>query len=97
MTISVILSGLTTTIYADDGMDEVLVQERAVSVDCWLDVGRVVKVVAPDGITFSGATGSLRRPSGFNLTELCDLAKLARDISGEREERAEMRREALAS
>lgn len=91
MTTSVTLTGLKTTIYTDEGMDEVLVQRGAVTGDCWLEGGHVVKVVAPDGITFAGPSGTLTRPYNFNVTDLCDLAQLARDIRADAAERAAVR------
>lgn len=84
---STTISGLHTTIYADEGFDEVLVQTGAVNVDCWISNGRVTRVVAPDGITFSGKAGTLSRPDNFDVTELCDLAKLAKQIEKECDER----------
>lgn len=83
------LKDLTTTIFADEGFDEVLKQVRPVTGDCWLVGGKVVKVVAPDGIVFAGPSGRLIRPDGFNVTDICDLAQLARDIAAEKAERDE--------
>lgn len=84
---STTISGLRTTIFADEGVDEILVQTGAVNVDCWISNGCVTRVVAPDGITFSGKAGTLSRADNFNVTELCDLAKLAKQIEDERDER----------
>lgn len=90
MTTTVTLTGLTTTIFADGGFDEVLHQVGAVTGDCWTVGGKVVKVVAPDGIEFAGPSGRLIRPDGFNVTDICDLTKLARDIAADKVEREEM-------
>lgn len=88
MIASTTITGLKTTIFADEGFDEVLVQTGAVNVDCWMQNGVVTKVVAPDGITFSGKAGTLTRPDNFDVTGLCDLVELATRIRAEREERA---------
>ena len=87
MTHSTTITGLRAVIYTDEGAEEVLMQTGAVSVDCWLVGGKVVRVVVPDGITFSGKTGTLTRPDNFDVTGLCDLDKLAKQIEDEREER----------
>ena len=91
---STTITGLRATIYTDEGAEEVLMQTGAVSVDCWLVGGKVVRVVTPDGITFSGKTGTLTRPDNFDVTELCDQAKrvaLAKQIEDERDERLDDR------
>jgi hypothetical protein len=90
MTTTVTLTGLTTTIFADEGFDEVLKQVGAVTGDCWMVGRKVVKVVAPDGIEFSGPSGRLIRPDGFNVTDICDLEQLARDIAASKAERDEL-------
>lgn len=90
MTTTITLTGLKTTIYAEEGMDEVLKQVLAVSADCWIEGGKVVKVVVPDGIVFAGPSGSLVRPDGYNVTYMCDLAAIAKQIADDQEERDEM-------
>lgn len=86
---STTISGLRTTIFADEGMDEVLVQTSAVNVDVWIKERRVTCVLAPDGITFSGQSGTLSRPDNYNVTGLCDLEALLRQVMLEKREREE--------
>ncbi len=80
MTQTATITSLKSTIFADGGMDEVLTQKSPILADCWMEGKRVVKVVAPDGIVFAGPSGELRRPDNFDITDLCDLAQLAREI-----------------
>lgn len=94
MIIGTTITGLKTTIYADDGFDEVLVQTAAVSADCEFIGGQLVRVTAPDGITFSGNGTTITRPDGFDITGLCDLAAVARQVEAKKVERAELRAEA---
>jgi len=89
MIIATTLIDLATTIFADEGMNEVLRQSGAVTADCWMEGGRVVKVTCPDGITFRGPSGTLTRPDNFNVTDLCDLPALARQIAADKVERDE--------
>lgn len=81
MTTSVTLRGLSTTIFTDDGLDEVLVQVGDARGDAWIEGGKVVKVVAADGIVFAGAGTSLIRPAGFKVTDMCDLRALTKQIA----------------
>lgn len=89
-TTTVTLTGLSTTIFADEGMNEKLIQVGAVTGECFIEGGKVVKVLASDGVVFAGKGTTLIRPDGYDVTDLCDLAKLAKQIDGDREEREEM-------
>lgn len=87
MTTTTTLTGLSTTIYAAEGFDEVLIQVGAVTGECFIVGGKVVKVLAADGVVFAGKGTTLIRPDGYDVTDLCDLDKLARQIKDEADER----------
>ena len=94
MIIGTTITGLSTTIYAEGGFDEVLTQSRPASIDCHYRGSQLVKVTAPDGIVFTGPSGMLSRPYDYDITDLCDLAAVARQVEAEKIERAELRAEA---
>lgn len=90
------LTGLSTTIYVGEGFDETLIQVGAVTGECFIEGGKVVKVLAADGVVFAGKGTTLIRPDGYDVTDLCDLVKLAKQIKDDREEREEMAAEVRA-
>lgn len=83
---TVTLSGLRTTITTGGAPDQVLMQPGDALGDAWVEGGKVVKVVAADGIVFAGAWTTLIRPAGFNVTDMCDLHALAKRIDNQQEE-----------
>lgn len=85
-----IVKNLKSTISLDGGMDIELVQVGAAQVDIELDGARIVSVKAPLGVVFAGSCGRLVREDYCDITDLCDLAALRKQLADEQEERDEV-------
>ena|SRR5471032_335463 len=83
--------GLTATISVHGDLDVTLQQVGVVSVSCYIEGrgNKPFKVTADDGIEFGGAGVLLSLPAAYNVTEICDLAALEREIADLVEARAE--------
>lgn len=87
--------GLKSTVSINDGLNVDLLQFGVASASCWFNGaaprGRIYKVTADDGIDFMHASGMrLSLAAGADITELCDIEAMAKDIAWLVEERAEL-------
>lgn len=87
---TIVITDQKAVISINGDLDVTLKQVSPIFADCWMSGKFVIKVKASDGIEFAANGICLSLPRNHNITDLCDLPALAKQITDEQDERDDM-------